>query len=84
MQDTMGALYCKWKVFVIMKKANEKKPENTGAIEDSNPGSEVVPMSLRLDRSQYERLRQLAFDRRKPMRTFIVQGIEQILKAENR
>ncbi len=45
--------------------------------------SSPAAMSLRLDRSLYERLRKLAFDKRQPMSTFIVQGIELILKAEN-
>ena len=41
-----------------------------------------VVMSLRLEGSQHERLRKLAFDKRLPMRDFIVQGIEHILKSE--
>jgi hypothetical protein len=68
----------------MMKKGSGKKLVGTAAINESGSNDTVVPMSLRLDRSQYERLRQLAFDRRQPMRTFIVQGIEQVLRAEKR
>lgn len=42
----------------------------------------IAAMSLRIDRSLYERLRKLAFDRQKPMLEFIVRGIEMVLKAE--
>ena len=41
----------------------------------------VVSMSLRLDHPLYERLRKLSFDKRKPMRDFIIRGVEQVLKG---
>ncbi|ADW70340.1 hypothetical protein [Granulicella tundricola] len=43
---------------------------------------ESVIMSLRVDKPQHDRLRKLAFDKRIPMREFIVRGIEEVLKAE--
>jgi hypothetical protein len=41
-----------------------------------------VVMSLRVEAAMHERLRKLAFDKRMPMRDFIVRGIEQVLKEE--
>jgi|GEM_PF-6814159 len=42
-----------------------------------------VVMSFRLEEQMHDRLRKLAFDKRLPMRDFIVRGIEQVLKEEN-
>ena len=39
-------------------------------------------MSIRVEKDIYERLRKLAFDKRVPMRDFIVRGVAEILKKE--
>jgi hypothetical protein len=44
----------------------------------------IVPMSLRLNRQLYERLRTLAFDTRRPMNEHICRAIETMLRAEKR
>lgn len=46
------------------------------------PPDAVVPMSLLVASPLYERLRQLSFDKRKPMRNYVTRGIEMVLKAE--
>lgn len=58
------------------KKAAQPKVDSA----DTQPKD--VILSLRIDGPVHDRLRELAFDRRRPMRDFIMQGIEQVLKAE--
>jgi hypothetical protein len=48
--------------------------------EDGPP--EFVASSLRIEKSIHDRLRELAFDTRIPMQTYVNRGIEMVLKAE--
>lgn len=61
--------------------ASRKLPEQQDKVEHSDTPKDVI-MSIRIEGAMHERLRKLAFDRRKPMRDFIVEGIETVLKTE--
>ena len=68
-----------------MKKGTAKKVVKASEI--GTPGVDtdaVVPVSLRLSRPLYERLRLLAFETRRPMTEFVVRGVEMVLEAEQR
>lgn len=69
-----------------MRKGSGKRiVKVTDLVEGEDPGPDtVVAMSLLLDYPIYERLRKLAFDKRKPMRTYMNRGVEMVLKAEKR
>ena len=58
-----------------------RKPAATKADESAASSSDTI-MSIRLEGAMHERLRKLAFDRREPMRSFIVKGITLVLEAE--
>jgi predicted DNA-binding protein len=57
-----------------------EKAKESSSVDDEA----IVPMSLRLSRQLYERLRKFAFDTRKPMNEHICRAIEAMLKAEKR
>jgi hypothetical protein len=67
-----------------MRKGSGKKVVKVADLVDGeNPGADtVIAMSLLLDYPVYERLRKLAFEKRKPMRQYIIRGIDKILKLE--
>lgn len=67
-----------------MRKGSGKKVVKVAdLVKGEDPGPDtVIAMSLLLDYPVYERLRKLAFEKRKPMRQYINRGIEKVLKSE--
>lgn len=61
--------------------AGRKQPAVKKSEEYPNSPTGVV-MSLRIDSTMHDRLRKISYERKQPMRDFIVQGIEMVLKAE--
>lgn len=71
---------------VIVRGTNmAKKVEvKAGTSEDGGEPEkqELVGISMKVPRSLHDRLRKIAFEKRRPMTEFIIKGVEDILKKE--
>jgi len=56
-------------------------PKKTAITKTEPPKTEIVNVSLRLEPALHERLRKMAFDKRRQMHPIIVEAIEAALKA---
>jgi predicted transcriptional regulator len=56
-------------------------PKKADAVKGEPAKTEIVNVSLRLDPALHDRLRKMAFDKRRQMHPIIVEAIEAFLKA---